>query len=421
FIKGGENGSILIPFHSERSDLIAHTNTDTTFGSIVLGSAHMPLGNVSLPMNQVRTMARWINEGAKSEHGKIPYATSLQGKMYVVNASADLLAVIDVKDKSLIRYVNIASSFSPPTSFGSPHHVHIDPKGKYFYVSLIELGEVWQYSVDSNKYVAKISDPLTMASPADLAISPSGDTIFVSNFLTAGSNRRITVLKATPTLHIIDVITMPFFCTTPHGLKRSHDGKRLYSTNTSGGNISEIYTHDFSYINVIALDTSGNLQNTTYDPYLIDISKNDSLMFVACKGSDEVRVIDRRKDSTKATKIISVGDSPLHLKLTPNEQEVWVCNQNSDNITIIKTSDYTTTTLDGVGRQPHGIEFTPDGQFAYITCENVANPDPPHHPTTGGKGVSFVIIYNVSSRQKIRAIEVAGWSQGIEFARASKN
>lgn len=419
-VKGGNNGAILIPYHAERSDLISHTNTDTTFGSVVLQS-HMPSGNVSLPMNQVRIMARWINEGAKSEQGKMPYATSMSGKMYVVNASADLLAVIDVKDQLLVRYVNIASSFSPPTSFGSPHHVHIDPKGQYFYVSLIELGEIWQYSVDSNKYVAKVSDPLTMSSPADMAISPSGDTIFVSNYLTAGNNRRITVLKTTPSLHIIDVITMPFFCTTPHGLKRSHDGRRLYSTNTTSGNISEINTHDFSYINIIALDTSGSLQNTTYDPYLIDISKDDSLMFVACKGSDEVRVIDRRKDSTKATTIIPVGDTPLHLKLTPNEQEVWVCNQNSDNITIIRTSDFTTTTLEGVGRQPHGIEFTPDGQYAYITCENVANPDPPHHPVAGGKGVSFVIIYNVASRQKIRTIEVAGWSQGIEFAKASKN
>ena len=82
-ITAGNDGGIIVPFHSDRSDVIAHTNTDTNFAPVVIGYAHMPLGNVSLPMNQVRTLALWINEGAKNDNGEVPFSYSPSGKIYI--------------------------------------------------------------------------------------------------------------------------------------------------------------------------------------------------------------------------------------------------------------------------------------------------------------------------------------------------
>ncbi|MBS4028779.1 MAG: beta-propeller fold lactonase family protein [Ignavibacteriales bacterium] len=415
-VNGGIDGNFIVPFNAERSDLIAHTNTDTNFAPIILGSAHMPQGVVSLPMNQVRLLAQWINEGAKNDAGGVPFSYSPNGKMYVVNAQEDLIAVIDVELQKLIRYIKVGNQADSTLGFGSPHHIHVDPNGQYFYVTLINIGEVWQFSVNENKFIAKVTN---IPKPADLAFSPSGDTIFISSW-EVGTNGHIYALKATPTFQMLTNIDLGIYATTPHGLEMSHDGKRLYSTNTTSGNISEISLADFS-VQTRSLDTLFTLSQRPYDPYLMEVSENDRFIWVTCKGDSSVRMFDRTISEEHAVRIIPVGKFPLHPDIPYGETEMWVCNSGSDDITIVNLSDYSKITLPNVGRQPHDVEFTPDGSLSFLTLENTTFATPPHHPVVGGKGLSFLVIYDRHTRQKIKTIEVAGWSQNCEYAPPSSN
>jgi DNA-binding beta-propeller fold protein YncE len=102
--------------------------------------------------------------------------------------------------------------------------------------------------------------------------------------------------------------------------------------------------------------------------------------------------------------------------VTPDGTSAFACNITTNTVHVISTLDFSVTTISNVGEQPHGVIFTPDGLKAYITTENTFSPDPPHHPTSGSAGVSFVYIIDVPTLAILKAIEVGGVSQGLAFA-----
>ncbi|MBK8381930.1 MAG: hypothetical protein IPL16_08570 [Ignavibacteria bacterium] len=81
------------------------------------------------------------------------------------------------------------------------------------------------------------------------------------------------------------------------------------------------------------------------------------------------------------------------MKFTNNGNYLFVCNRNSNSVTVIKTPErIVETTVENVGIQPHGVDFTSDGQYAIIACETLSGFDG-HHPTVGSNkfGVSRMI------------------------------
>jgi YVTN family beta-propeller protein len=103
--------------------------------------------------------------------------------------------------------------------------------------------------------------------------------------------------------------------------------------------------------------------------------------------------------------------------VSPDGRYLVSANQGSDDVTIIRTSDFTREMdIADVGRQPHGLQFTPDGAYLYVTCENRVEAIPPHHPTTGSQGISFITVIDFAQRRIIRKIEVGGFAAGLTFS-----
>ncbi len=60
-----------------------------------------------------------------------------------------------------------------------------------------------------------------------------------------------------------------------------------------------------------------------------------------------------------------------------------MCNRNNNTVTVINCQTQTiATTILNVGIQPHGVDFSADGQYAVIACETQSGFDG-HHPTLG--------------------------------------
>jgi YVTN family beta-propeller protein len=207
------------------------------------------------------------------------------------------------------------------------------------------------------------------------------------------------------------------FASNPHGIVISHDGSTVYATNAGSGNLTQINVSDNSS-SLIALDTLGNPFQSDVSPYLVDISPDDRYLLVTdyAPGGQNIYVIDLLLDPLKPSRVVPIGGRSVHVAFTPDGTQAFACNLEDNTVHVINMSDFSVRTINNVGRQPHGVTFSPDGLRAFVTTENTFGAEPPHHPTSGGEGVSFVYVIEVPTLNIIESIEVGAFGQGIAYA-----
>ena len=411
---GSPEGAQVVSGNAFMSHLMQHINKDTTLSPISTPS--MPLGRDDLPDETVRFIARWIDEGAKNDAGALPFASRPSGMILATNQSSDLVAVVDAATNLVMRYVKVGSQVSG-TTLGAPHHVRADLQGAYFYVTMIQTQELWKFSASDFQFIAKMP---VAPFPADVILTPGGDTAFVTNF---SSLPQAAVMIDTRTMQVLRTYTVPSalrpFISFCHGALLTRDKKYFYTVNQGSGNLLRIDLATDA-MDIVALDTAGALTSAT-QPYLADESPDGRYIYVSGYGTNDVRIIDTQTDPLRASLAIPVGSSspsrPLHVHVSPDGQYLVSANQGSDDVTIIRTSDFSrVANIAGVGRQPHGLQFTPDGAYLYVTCENRVEAVPPHHPTTGSQGISFITVIDFAQRRIVRKIEVGGFAAGLSFS-----
>ena len=403
-----KENSVVVPYRASKSYMVFHTNTDTLLAPVAL--PHMPLVGFNLPVSQMETLVRWIDEGAKNEAGEVAFPNSPSGRIISVCASEDLLAVTDIATNFVIRYVPVGSAANPSLPFGSPHHVKVDAQGEYFYVTLINSQQLWKFSASTYELVGTVSIPFQ---PADVALTPSGDSAYVTSF---SSVVGLVTLVNTETMQILSSIPGPPFAVNPHGIVLSNDAQKAYVGNAGSGNMTVINTADNS-TSLMALDTLGNPFGSDVSPYLVAVTPDDRYLFVTdyAQGGENVFVIDLVTDPSKPSHVIPVGGRTIHVAITPDGSKAFVCNFDLNSVNVISIPDFTVTTISNVGKQPHGVVFTPDGRTAYVTTENTLTPEPPHHPASGSSGVSFVYVIDVQTLRITQSIEVGAFGQGLAF------
>ncbi|MEP7217854.1 MAG: hypothetical protein ABI876_03005 [Bacteroidota bacterium] len=397
-------GAEIIPFSAEKSHLFQHINTDTTLAPIA--DPHMPLGRDPLPIEQIKLMRRWINEGAKNDAGEIYLGDQTRPRIFVTAQSEDKVTTIDLATEHIMRYISVgASSAIKPAS---PHNIVLSPDHAFFYVNLINGGKVEKYDA---KTFAKLGDVTVGRSPAQIAITHDGSALYVSNFdLTLAQRFIVRVNAATMTVTdtIFDVGN------APHGVLLSADEKRLYTTNALGDDISVINLATKEVEQRIPVSPGNPLPPGTkdkYEPYQGELSPDGVFLWVTCRASAEVRVIETV--GGRVIDSIKVGNRPLIPKLTPDGLHLWVPNQADNTISIIDVGSRTVVaTITGLRVQPHAIVFSTDGRRAYVSCEN-QNGDQ-HHPTVGSSAIpGIVYVIDVGQRKIVRSIEVGSFAAGM--------
>jgi YVTN family beta-propeller protein len=125
-------------------------------------------------------------------------------------------------------------------------------------------------------------------------------------------------------------------------------------------------------------------------------------------------VIERNGSTFILRDTIRVGVKPLQCEVTRDQRYLYVCNQGSGSVSVIDAqANQLSTTITGVGTQPHGIDISDDSRTVYVTCENQAGIDPPHHPIVGSKAPAFLVFIDVGSQSVFKRIEVGGFAAGV--------
>lgn len=402
-LRGGPHGAVVIPFKALKSHIVFHANTDTLVAAVSL--PHMPLSGFNLPREQVQTLIRWIAGGAPNDAGVVAFSVSPQGKVLVTNQAEDLVTIIDIATNLVARYIQagVSNVFVQPPH--APHNFTVDRERGFYYVNLVLAGKVLKYRLTDNTLIGEVSGIL---SPTQVTLSPGGDTAFVAQF--AASTTAIRMFN-TRTMQLLSQEIGSQFLKKPHGVQLTPDKKQLWVT----GNLSDnILVVDMSDLSTSLIQLNNQLPGSGGEllPYQTVMTADNKRVYVSCQQSSEVRVVDR--DSMKVVKVIGVGQWPLILAISPDNRFVYSANRNSNDVSVIRTADDTVvTTIANVGPNPHGIDITADGHFAYVSCENVSDPIPPHHPTVGSKVPGYVTVIDLSTNWVIKRIEVGAFAAGV--------
>ena len=417
-MKGSANGTMIIPYNGFWSHMVSFLNSDTNLAPVTLDSLFPQFHKIEA--QKVETIKNWIDDGAKSGDGRVAFSDVPDNeKGFITNQATDLVAVIKPNERQVIRLIPVGQS----SVLASPHYVKLSPDNKYFYITLIQEGYIEKYNVSDYAQAGRMQ---AGQSPAHIEISPDGLYGYVTNFESSGA---VTTTRKfnTASMTVTDVFSEPRM-TGPHGMALTQDGNTLYVTSEIGEYIFKINTNNFyasdsTYIKAPidpSVPPSGN-GTRNFRPYQALLSPDESLLFVSCRGSNEVRIYNT-SDLTQVN-AISLGSNafPLLMKFTGDGKYLFVCDRNSNSVSIIDRAAQTlVTTITGVGIQPHGVDFTTDGHYAFIACETQSGFDG-HHPTVGSKKIGVTRIIEIQGSNftllENTRLEMGSFPAGIEFVK----
>lgn len=417
-MKGSSNGTMIIPYNGFWSHFISYINSDTNFAPVSVDSLFPEFHKIA--QDKVQTLYNWINDGAKNKDGQVAFTdVPVNEKGFITNQAADLIAVIKPDTKQVIRLVPVGGIGN---SLNSPHYVKLSPDRKYFYVSLISAGYIQKF--DANTYTQIGANMQAGQSPAHIEISEDGQYGYVTNFASSGvsSTRKFN----TSTMTVTDVFEGEPRMTGPHGMALTHDGNTLYVASEIGEylfkiNTNNFYVSDTTYLKEpIDPSVPPNGGGTSlFRPYQVLLSPDESLLYVTCRGSSQVRIYN--SSDLTLQNIIFLGNNafPLLMKFTNDGNYLFVCNRNNNTVSVINRLNplAAVQTITGVGIQPHGVDFTADGNYAYISCETLSGFDG-HHPTVGSKKVGVTRIIRVSDFTLLEdRVEMGSFPAGIEIVK----
>ena len=363
------------------------------------GTAHRkmhPALEKELRTTERNFLKRWINEGAKNSSGVSPFQNMTQ-KLYVPNQGEDVVAVIDTDSLVVARYVNVG--VSPATD--APHF--IVAQGNFWYVSLINTGKIQKFDAHADTLVASGN---VVGAPALLALTPDGSKLYISQF--TSSTKLISVMN-TATMMVEK--TIPVW-TMPHGIRMNTAGTRLYVANMMSDNISVIDVAGDSVVETIPLAFDANpFGPTKYAPMEIAVSPNDAYMLVTCSEHQEVRMFATATHTLVDS--FQVGEQPWHLDFTPDGDYCYITNRCGNSIsqihlpmravmnTIVAPSDFD---------YPHGCAVSADGKYIFVSNENM------NHHFTLRYNVDFtgnICVINHITNQIEKVLEVGKTPTGI--------
>jgi len=408
---GDRGGAVCIPFSHEFSTLFLFTNTDPAKGAV--NTPIMPLSqynNPRLPLSEIEmnTLTNWINSGAPDSDGRIAFAdNSTRKKFYVTNQSCDVITVFDTKTRLQMRYVNVGAS----GGIESPHMIKVSPDGKHYYTSFSVSGTVIQkFRTSDDQKAGEIFIGTGIWNT--FVISPDSKKAFIIDWNSTGK------------IAYVDVENMAIMPGSPwsgfvwpHGSGLSPNGDTLYVTCQSGNFIYKIPVNDPSSFEEISIDPPQIPVNSApIQPHDIIFSPDNSMYFISCERSNDVRVFQRSNDSLLA--IIQVGHQPVEFAISNSVSTPYlfvtcmVDSSTSETRGSVDVINYKTLQWEKRIKtkisEPHGIGLDDENNVVFVANRNISNPIPPHHSTKCNGTNGFVSFIDLTSLQVLsKTIEVA--------------
>lgn len=269
------------------------------------------------------------------------FPSSLQ-RLYVVNEGSDSVSVIDLANLSIVADVPTGSR---------PHYVNVDPLGRYFYVTVLFTKEsddlVQVFDVKTNAFVTSV---VVGHQPTHVVPDRAGKRLYVSN--EAGTT--LSVISV-PEFKVVETVKLKG--KGPHGLVMTPDGQFLLTPNRRSGDVSVV---DLAHqkVDLIKLPPGAK-------PVAMGITSNGRFAFVTDEGLNQLHKINVEERTVVAS--LSVGKRPIQSPVHPTRPFLYIPCMESAAVYKIDINAWKMEKVIPVGQGPHGIAYSADGRYAYVT------------------------------------------------------
>jgi len=396
---GVYGGSPIVPFNAEKS-LMYNLLT----GNIEDQNQRMPYQRNILTQTQIDVIKEWINNGARDYNGNVPYSSGQ--KIFVCNQGSDEIFEIDAQYNVVSRIINV-DLISTVTD--APHNIQI--KGGYYFVTLIAAGRLLKIDASTNQIVGQIEG---LDNAGMIQITNDGKTAFVSRSSTAPSIYNIIYAIDTETMTKKADISLPV-TGLPHAIWLTSDDKKLFVGNMTKDRISIV---DVNTLEVIEDDIIlSSSPETVHEPMHLYVSPDDNYLYVNCRKSSMMLVINLV--TKQIIQELLIKNHPMQSALSQDGNKIYTVSHHEPIITeITKNGESWTITREFTSEAFHhlyGADLSPDGKYLYVTCSN-NDPDhqfEPHYKIPNTTRSSLVCIYDVTTNELVKIIDVGSFATGI--------
>ena len=320
--------------------------------------------------------------------------------LYVASESADLVTRIEVGPRGWRKVREIGVGILPTDPDG-PHHVAVSPDQRFWYVSIAHgapWGSLWKYATGADSLLGRVQVGMF---PTTVGLSPDGEWAFVPNsdFHGDRGGRNTVSVIYTPELRQVTEIAA---CDMPHGSRANHAGTAIYlacmmsdellvldpSTLGITRRIPLGSGHPMSAAEHARMEARADSQPgkrapgaasstlagqnpdclTTY----VSVSPDDRLIYLACNHGNELQVRDAA--SLALVRRLPTGAGAYNVEPSPDGRWVLVTNKKAQSVSVFDARSWTEAArIATTKRIPHGIAFSPDGRYAFVTQESVGN------------------------------------------------
>lgn len=404
--EGGANGAEVVPYSIAYSPILYFVNTDSSLGPV--STPTMPYSTTTMPQTpltkaEYETLVKWIGNGAPDKNGKIAFSgnADTRQKIYITQQGCDQMAVVDGASHVIMRYIPIGAIANQTES---PHNTRASYDGTYAYVSFLYGNYVQKIDTRTDKVVAAANVGSLRLNGAwnIMCVAPADTALTITSWLGDG----LLAYVNTADMSVVPSKTLGGGSTFvyPHAVASVPTFDTFFITAQYGNVVYKVSASGLLYKQVslngappvTSTDTSSGGQN----PHDIIMSPDNTRYFVTCQGTNEVVVMDARKDTVIAH--IPVGAYPQEIAISATMPYIFVtCMEDATPLPGMKGSVYAInyntfekTAIYGDFYQPHGLAVDDQGGLLYVVSTN-SNPNgpAPHHATAcSGRAGWYSII-----------------------------
>ena len=200
--------------------------------------------------------------------------------------------------------------------------------------------------------------------PQGIAVNPANGLAYVANQLSNNvtvidpSGQVVTVVELQPSL-------IPGF-NSPVAV--------AVNSNSLSANYGKVYVVGSVSYTVGVIDLSHAVTNSIgvgVRPLDIAFNPVNNQLYVANLFTNDVTVIDTNTENVTTT--LAVGADPLGIGVNPTNGDVYIANSSDDSVSVFNSSDSLVTTIAGVGTTPVSITYHPVNDEMYVVATGSNN------------------------------------------------
>lgn len=227
----------------------------------------------------------------------------------------------------------------------------------------------------------------TGPNPHEIILTPDHKFAYLSSYIPPGNT--ISVVDLVKKKMVTEINTGEF--TRIHGTAMAPDGKNAYFTAGQTGYVVEVDTKTNKVTR--GIPTHGKISHMVY------VSPDGQKLYTGNIVSGDVSVIDR--DSGELISKIKTGKGAGGMAFGPDRKTLWVTNETDETISIIDIESNKVIENIACPGMIKRIGFTKDGKRALITS---------------WKKEGQVIVLDTKTKKEIKRITVGDFAIGVEFS-----